>query len=395
MHTPDNAPTTEQTPLLSGASSQGNDTSCNRTCAPAPPKPIHEPLLHKAVTLAFVFLSLLLCLAVAIVLTAHSYATPLLRADPASLAQQALAFNGPSHVNVLNYTADGIWCEVAGAAAVDVALAMRLSSNRFSDRLVGWAVRQVGHITVSTSTVNIYSLEGTHLSSVRLPEIVLPLATRTPPSLANITIQTLVKPARNSQDLVDFAMKSWQRGFLEVRVDVSKVVVVGGRKAHSYSWRNRVHVAKKDVSALLKVVGRYILPSHCVLIPIYHLQFQPFLASLQRPLTNHDLFPILLVSFTYNLTTFSPRLQLSAWLGLRRYPTLPPRFYEGPSLFLFLSLSPFRLSIPEHLSRLLVLKQLHSPLLYPISPWRSLATFCPFLLRLAPLPLCLGLPRTS
>lgn len=310
MHTPANAPTTEQTSLLSGASSQRNETACPGACPPAPPKPIHEPLLHKAVTLAFVFLSLLLSLAVAIVLTAHSYAAPLLQADPALLAQRALAFRGPSHVNVLNYTADGIWCEVAGEAAIDVALTMDLS-NRFPDRLVGWAVRRVGHVAVSTSTINIYSQSGAHLASVQLPEIVLPLATNTPPSLVSITIQTLVKPAQNNQDLVDFALKSWQHGFFEVQADVSKVVVVGGRKLHGHSWRNYIHVAKHDVKSVLKVAGRCILPLHCSLLK-YTLQFLPFLGCLPHPPTDHDLFPILLVSFTCNLIMFYLRPQLSA-----------------------------------------------------------------------------------
>ncbi|KAF8597548.1 hypothetical protein BDV93DRAFT_610320 [Ceratobasidium sp. AG-I] len=323
MHTPDNAPNTEQTPLLSGVSSQRDEASSSGACPPAPHKPIREPLLHKAITLAFVFLSLLLCLAVAIVLTAHSYASPLLQADPALLAQRALAFKGPSHVNVLNYTADGLWCEVAGEAAIDVALAMRLSG-RFSDRLVGWAVRQVGHVTVSTSTITIYSLNGAHLASVQLPEVVLPLATSTPPSLVNMSIQALVKPARNNQDLVDFALKSWQRGFLEVRVDVSKVVVVGGRKTHSHSWRNYVHVAKHDVSSVIKAA----VPSIPGLPPTPPNEPRPIpdLASLVYLQSYHVLPP-------------PPTLRL---IGTATLPNLAPSILRGA---VALSL-PFVVSLP-------------------------------------------------
>jgi hypothetical protein len=264
MHGSENASSTEQTPLLSGATPRRNEPPPSSPCSG---HTASVPWFHHAVTLAFVFLSFLLCLAVAIVLTVHSYASPLLHADPALLAQRALVFEGPSHLNVLNYTSEGLWCEIAGAASIDASLALGLSSNRFTDRLVGWAVRRVGSVTVSTSTVNIYSSKRVHLAGLHLPDIILPLATKTPPPLANITLQILVQPARDSQELLDFVSQSWQTGFFEVQVDVSKVVVVGG-KTSRHSWKNNVHVAKHDVRSIFRMAGKpgHIAPAFALLI---------------------------------------------------------------------------------------------------------------------------------
>ncbi|KAG8715394.1 hypothetical protein FRC08_010640 [Ceratobasidium sp. 394] len=241
---------TEQTPLLNGATTQEQPRS--RASTP-PPRKTSVPWFHHAVTLAFVFLSLLLCLAVAIVLTAHSYVTPLLQEDPALLARRALAFEGPSDLNVLNYTSRGLWCEVTGAAAIDAGLAFGLSSNRFTDGMVGWAVRRVGSVTVSASRVDIYSSNSVHLAAVHLPDIILPLATKAPPRLENMTLQFLIQPARNSQDILDFISRSWQTSALEVRVDAPKVVVTGGRKTSRLSWKNRIHIVKRDVATVFKV----------------------------------------------------------------------------------------------------------------------------------------------
>ncbi|KAG8739307.1 hypothetical protein FRC10_005791 [Ceratobasidium sp. 414] len=242
---------TEQTPLLNGATTQ--ERSRSSACSTPPPHKTAVPWFHHAVTLAFVFLSLLLCLAVAIILTAHSYVTPLLQADPALLARRALAYEGPSNLNVLNYTSRGLWCEVAGAAAIDAGLAFGLSSNRFTDRMVGWAVRRVDSMTVSASRVDAYSSGGVHLAAIHLPDITLPLATKTPPRLENMTIQFLVQPARNSQDILDFVSRSWQTSTLEVRVDASKVVVTGGRKTSRFSWKNRIRIVKRDIATAFKV----------------------------------------------------------------------------------------------------------------------------------------------
>ncbi|KAG9103721.1 hypothetical protein FRC06_008578 [Ceratobasidium sp. 370] len=188
-----------------------------------------------------------------IVLTAHSYVTPLLQEDPALLARRALAFEGPSSLNVLNYTSQGLWCEVAGAAAIDAGLAFGLSSNRFTDRMVGWAVRRVGSVTVSASRVDVYSSNSVHLAAIHLPDIILPLATKAPPRLENMTLQFLVQPAHNSQDILDFLSHTWQTSTLEVRADASKVVVTGGRKASRFSWKNRIHIVKRDVATVFKV----------------------------------------------------------------------------------------------------------------------------------------------
>ncbi|KAG9126196.1 hypothetical protein FRC07_004521, partial [Ceratobasidium sp. 392] len=172
--------------------------------------------------------------------------------DPALLAQRALAFDGPSYINVLNYSSDGLWCEVSGAAAIDARLALGLS-NRIPDRMVGWAVRRVGSVTVSATTARIYAPAGLHLATLHSPDVILPLVTKTPPRLENTTLRFLVQPARHSQDLLNFVSRSWQTGFLEFRVDAAKVVVRGGRKASRFSWKRYIHVTKRDLRTFLKV----------------------------------------------------------------------------------------------------------------------------------------------
>ncbi|QRW13639.1 transmembrane protein [Ceratobasidium sp. AG-Ba] len=169
------------------------------------------------------------------------------------LAERSLAFKGPSSVNVLNYTSDGLWCEVAGAAAVDASLTLGLSSRKFTDRLVGWAIRRVGSVTVSTHKAHIYSSAGIYLATVHLPDVTLPLATKSPAQLEHLTLRLLVQLTRNNQDLLDFVSRSWEASSLKVRVDLSEVGITGGRKTHRFSWKNRLHVIKHDVRAAIQL----------------------------------------------------------------------------------------------------------------------------------------------
>ncbi|CAE6435996.1 unnamed protein product [Rhizoctonia solani] len=249
MHTSGNAPATEQTPLLS--CSNADNAPASRDCQPKAQKQTHVPWTYHVGTFAFVFLSLVLCLAVTIIFTIHSYISPLLRTDPSILAQRSLVFEGPSHFNVINYTSDGIWCEVAGAATVDAYRTLDLSSNRFTDRLVGWAARRVGGVTVSTSKVQVFSSDNTYLAALELPTISLPLTTASPPQLKSITIQVLLRPAKNIDDIVRFASHSWKTGFGELRVHVGKATVVGGSRPSG--WRKWLHVEKRDVGTTLRL----------------------------------------------------------------------------------------------------------------------------------------------
>ncbi|KAB5592673.1 hypothetical protein CTheo_3873 [Ceratobasidium theobromae] len=250
MHTSEDAPVTEQTHLLS---SQQLDTQPASDPPPNCDVPRqHVPWTYHAVTFAFVFLSVLFCLATTMILTVHSYISPLLRTDPSLLAQRSFVFKGPSQFNVLNYTSDGVWCEVAGAAAIDASQALQLSSNRFTDRLVGWATRQVGDVTVSVSEIQVFSDNNVHLASLELPDVTLPLSTQTPASLRDITIQVLLRPGHNVNNIMEFVSHSWGVGSAELRVHVAKGVIVGGGPASS--WRKRIHIEKKNVQSVFKFI---------------------------------------------------------------------------------------------------------------------------------------------
>jgi hypothetical protein len=251
MHTSGSAPVTEQTPLLS--SSHGHDISSTGDRPPKVSRRTSVSWTYHALTLAFVFLSLLLCLVTAIIFTAHAYVSPLLRADPSLLAQRSFVFEGPSHLSVLNYTSDGLWCELSGAAAIDGSRALGLSSNRFTDKLVGWAVRQVRSVTVSTSEVQVLSDDNVHLATLTLPDIILPLTTRTPPPLANITIQVLFQPARDVKEIMAFVAHSWKAGSAEVQIRAAKAILVGGSRTSS--WRNRISFTTHNIQSAFELIS--------------------------------------------------------------------------------------------------------------------------------------------
>lgn len=265
MHTPVDAPATEQTPLLT--SSHRPDISPVSDCSPKIQRQPSVSWAYHAVTLAFVFLSLLLCLFVTIIFTAHSYVAPLLRTDPSLLAQQSIVFEGPSHFNIVNYTSEGLWCELGGAATIDATRTLGLSSHRLTDRLVGWAVRQVGSVTISTSGVQVFSGDDVYLASLELPSVVLPVSTKTPPPLTNITVQVLLRPARNIQHIIDFASRSWENGSAVLQVRIAKGVIVGGSRANT--WRNRIHVAKHNIRSVFKAVGACKFDDHLSFSPTY------------------------------------------------------------------------------------------------------------------------------
>ncbi|EUC61551.1 transmembrane protein, putative [Rhizoctonia solani AG-3 Rhs1AP] len=249
MHTPGNAPATEQTPLLS--SSNTTDTTPAQDCRPKVQQHTRVPWTYHVGTLAFVILSFVLCLIVTIIFTVHAYVSPLLRTEPSVLAQRSLVYEGPSRFNVLNYTSDGIWCEVTGAATIDASRTLGLSSNRFTDKLVGWAARRVGSVTISTSRVQVFSYDNTYLAALELPTITLPLSTKYPPHLQPITVQVLLRPAKNVDDIVKFASHSWETGVGELRVHVDKGLIVGGNR--SSGWRKWIHVEKHDIGVILRL----------------------------------------------------------------------------------------------------------------------------------------------
>ncbi|CAE6524479.1 unnamed protein product [Rhizoctonia solani] len=249
MHASGDALTTEQTPLLSCSNTANAPPT--RDCQPKAQEPTRVPWTYHVGTLAFVFLSLVLCLIVTIIFTINSYVSPLLRADPSVLAQRSLVYEGPSYFNVINYTSDGIWCEVAGAATIDASQTLGLSPNRFTDRLVGWAARRVGSVTISTSGIQVFSYDNTYLAALDLPTITLPLTTNSPPHLKNLTIQVLLRPAKNIDNIIKFASHSWETGFGELRLHVDKGRVVGGNGPSG--WRKWIHVEKHNVGAILRL----------------------------------------------------------------------------------------------------------------------------------------------
>ncbi|KAF8752374.1 hypothetical protein RHS01_08086 [Rhizoctonia solani] len=252
MHTPGNVPTTEQTPLLfsSDSDSSSSSSSSDRDCRP---KAQHTPVpwTYHVVTLAFVALSLVLCLVVTLIFTIHSYVGPLLRADPSVLAQRSLVVEGPSRFKVINYTSDGIWCELGGLAAIDASRTFGLSSSHLTDRIASWAARRVGSVTITTPEVQVFSYDATFLAALELPAINLPLTTSSPPKLKNVTVQALFRPARNIDNILKFASHSWETGAGELRVRVPKGVVAGGKRPSG--WRKWIRIEKHDIAASIKL----------------------------------------------------------------------------------------------------------------------------------------------
>ncbi|CAE7190351.1 unnamed protein product, partial [Rhizoctonia solani] len=103
----------------------------------------------------------------------------------------------------------------------------------------------------STSQVQVFSYDNTYLAALELPTITLPLTTSSPPRLKSVTIQTLLRPSKNIDNLVKFASHSWETGFGELRVHVDKGVIFGGNRPSG--WRKWIHSEKHNIGATLRL----------------------------------------------------------------------------------------------------------------------------------------------
>jgi hypothetical protein len=191
----------------------------------------------------------------------------------------AVVFNGPTDINVLNITSSGVWLEVEGYAGVDVDRILGIDRDQVSGGErgggAGWwerlraefgrlAVDLVGPVEVgSVQGLEIWSSSASPdpLFSARLPSIIpIPLATHVnssetdsavwaiPPWLTAIRIPVHVRPETSTSTLLGLAKKAWKEGSIDVEVHLESVTV---RSRHREGWRRYVEHTERDIKVPL------------------------------------------------------------------------------------------------------------------------------------------------
>ncbi|KAL0576274.1 hypothetical protein V5O48_005718 [Marasmius crinis-equi] len=252
---------TERTPLLA----QSSSSSATEEDPSSTPVNSRSTLLS---ILLRVFLgSLLLCIIAFVVaaLLTWSYVSRTSGLSPDDILHEAVVFEGPRRVNILNATwSDGLWVEVEGRVGVDAGSVIGVNRGDGDGFFEGvwksfgrWGIKELHEVSAKTSTIYIRSQQDPSvvLASLDIPPLEVPLTSNPPVDhswLTPISTPVLIHPTQNTTALVQFAREAWKSGAVNVRADVANVDVQGG-SLDSGSWRNLLHRAFSDVRSSVRL----------------------------------------------------------------------------------------------------------------------------------------------
>ncbi|KAK1232906.1 hypothetical protein PQX77_003919 [Marasmius sp. AFHP31] len=294
----------ERTPLLGQTSSEA------ATEEDAQSTTVNTRGSLRAILLRVFLVSLLLCVVAFVIaaLLTWSYVSRTSGLSPDAILHEAVAFEGPRRINILNTTwSDGMWVEVEGRVGVDAGSVVGVNRNPKGDGFFEdvwksfgrWGINELHQVSVKTSTIDIRSHHDltTVLASIEIPPLELPLTVNPPADhswLSPISTPVFIRPTRNTSALIQFVRESWKLGTVSVRADLADLDVQGG-SLDSGSWRNRLHRAFSNVKTSV------------------HVEIPP-LPGLPHPGRNTP-FPSvadLITLSTFNLSTSSDHLHIEA-----------------------------------------------------------------------------------
>lgn len=249
---------TERTPLLSTGSSSSvreeDFAPLNR-----------RRLRHRLVCIFLTTLLICICALAIIVLLAWSYSSRASDMSPDDILEQALVFQGPDRVHVINISiSEGLWVNVEGKIGFDAGAVVGVNSDpedgildRIWKSLGRWGVQNLDTVSVQTSTITVLSRSDPPalLATLDIPPLQIPLTVDPPAEptwLQPISTPVHIRPTTNTSDLVSFVRDSWRNGRMMVKTQVPEVNVRGGELAGS-SWKHALHRQLLDVKTAISM----------------------------------------------------------------------------------------------------------------------------------------------
>ncbi|RDB17180.1 hypothetical protein Hypma_001825 [Hypsizygus marmoreus] len=319
---------TEHTPLLTnGAPSSYSDEHASAT-----PELSTRTLRSRLTFIFLISLSFCVLIFVILALLAWSYAAKASRVSPDDVLHNAMVFEGPQQVDVLNLTSSGeLWINVDARMGMNAGSIIGVNTDREDDilqyfwkALGRWGVRSLDRVSVTLSRIDITSQHNSSvvLASITTQPFLIPLTADPPKDLSwltNVSTLVLIRPTNDTSALLDLLRESWRHGSVDVVADVGHVLVKGGG-LNERGWRDALH---KEYSNVRTSIGLRIPP----------------LPGLPQPGRND---PIPSVEDLITLTSFSVSSE-PANLALRASATVinpaPPTFnLKTPSIPFIVSL---------------------------------------------------------
>ena len=205
---------TETTPLLGAGSSQvsGEEELDLENNSVARRRLWKRLIFVFLCTLSFCFLVFL-----ALALLAYSYATRIFYLSPDDVLANALIFQGPDKVDVINATDGGLWIRVDARLGVDVGSIIGANTDNDEGTLSDlWksvgrlGIHILGTVSANAATVYVYSDQAL-LATVSAQPLHLPVTSNPPHDsswLTPVSVPVFVRPTDNSSTLAQFVEDS-------------------------------------------------------------------------------------------------------------------------------------------------------------------------------------------
>lgn len=272
---------TETTPLLSNGSSSASTEPTSTDTERQPVAHQQESRVALRRTLTNVFLGSLTAVVLILVLGAllvYSYVQRARGVEPDELVN-AIIFRGPSSVDVVEIREGGeILLDVKGLLGVDTDRILGFRNNDDAEdnifvslwKDVGrWGVGLLREVTVDMGELVAYKAHtGDPLATTHARQFTVPLTSNPgkpsdPSWLRPISLQLVAQPTQDIGLLQQVALETWERGLLDLRLELDKVHVRGGGEQRG-GWRSMITAKRKSIG----IPFRYTSEA-----PLYTLSF--------------------------------------------------------------------------------------------------------------------------
>jgi len=248
---------TETSPLLA---SRSHITHSDDDNAEPASQSSRGSLISTLTTVFLITLSISILLLLLLLSLAYSYASKASQLSNDDILNNALAFQGPDAIDVLNVSTQGdMWLSLSGRVGFDAGAVIGVKpsygDNFFLDiwKAVGrWGICKFDTVSLTISSITITSQydPSVQLASIKVPPIQIPLTANPPDDtswLIPMSLPVHVHPSSNFSAWLNFARESWQSGYTVAQATVIRADIQGGTLQPS-SWRNVLRMDKSNVT---------------------------------------------------------------------------------------------------------------------------------------------------
>lgn len=276
---------TENTPLLSGEGSSSyverlaTDPEQQQTSTEHDPHSPHHSLRHTLINVFLGSLTIVVVLFVIFILLFYSYARRVRGAESDQLAK-AIIWQGPRSINVLDMKEGGeVVVDIQGLIGVDTNAVLGFNpEDDDTDNLftalwkdIGrWGVGVLKHVTVEIGEVVTFERHGRDpLAWASAEPFTLRLTAdpgeRWDPSwLQPIKLRVTAKPSQDAGLLQRFAQGAWERGIVDLRMEIDRMYVRGG-SIKSGGWRKMVEAKRENVTTAFQYLSECRYRTNCLI----------------------------------------------------------------------------------------------------------------------------------